>query len=139
MMLRKYLKEPPIPEDLNYWEIVNYLKECQNASLRYYSIVMGIGVIGLLAFLILTLILIGRHNWDLTILFNIKTLPGCIVPFITMGFAHLEMEAKKKELYKQLMEVMLEHSQYEDRKLIADDYKKWTWEEFQNRFKPEKS
>jgi hypothetical protein len=139
MSLRYYLKlkEPGVPPANDYASIVDYLQKCQQRSANYYRIILGIGGLGFILWVGFLLYLVQKYNsWD--ILFSIKALPGFISSMATAGFAHLEMEAKKEKLYKQLRDIMQNHAHWDDENTITDDYKKWAWAEFQDRFKPEK-
>ncbi len=131
------IKEPDIPKEPDYENVVKYLVASQIASVNYYRIVFRVGVVGLIFSTILLLKLVGSNDWDWSIIFKVKEYPGMIASLITMSFGHIEMEGKKKELYSQLQNISQNFKSENDEKSIADDYKKWTWTEFQNKFKPE--
>lgn len=137
--IEKYLgiKEPNIPKETDYDSIVKYLINVQVAAVNYYQIVFCLGLLGLIFSLVLLLILIGNNSWDFSLLFKVKEYPAIICSFITMSFGHIEMEGKKKELYLQLQNISTKFNSESDQKSIVDDYKKWTWTEFQDKFKPE--
>lgn len=129
--------DPPVPSGTQYQELTDYLIKSQTSAINYYRIVFWIGVFGLILSLILFIVLVvNAEHWQ--VVFEIKEYPAAIASLVTMTFGHLEMESKKKELYQQLQKIS--HS-FQDRtpdeKAIVEDYKKWSWSEFQDKFKPE--
>ncbi|WP_430403697.1 hypothetical protein [Fluviicola sp.] len=136
-MFSRYLqiRVPKIPLEPDYQEIVKYLQEHQRRSINYYRIVFLIGLLGLFLSIILYICLIVNNPSAVK---DLKSYPSVIPSLVTMSFGHLEMEMKKKELYKQLQKITIQFKDWNDANTIADDYKKWAWSEFQDKFKPEK-
>jgi len=126
--------EPDFPVGHSYEEIAKYLIAAQKASYNYYKLVFLCGCLGLALSLILLLFLVCENDGDFGIIFHIKEYPGMICAIVTMAFGHLEMEESKRELYKQLMRVSGDSNE-KDSATIVEDYKKWTWKEFQEKFK----
>lgn len=140
------IEEVELPDNTDYASVVDYLIKTHTASVKYYKLIFKIGLFGLLFSLFLLLWLVGKNSswawnifsWDWSIVFKVKEYPAVIASLITMSFGHLEMEEKKKELYKQLKNISTTHKdEKNDRETIVADYKKWTWSELQDKFKPE--
>jgi len=129
------IKEPQFPKNNDYTEITKYLLDSHFSAINYYRLVFLCGCIGLIFSLILLLVLLANHDWNLKLIFRIKEYPAIICSIITMAFGQIEMELKKKDLYNHLKETASNNIDNEDADKIVSDYKIWSWGEFQNIFK----
>lgn len=128
------LNDPPLSSATDYAEIVSYLMDQLNISIKYYRIVFYIGFAG---FVFSGILFYWLYRDYPDAIYDIKSYPAAIPSMVTMAFSHLEMERKKKELYTQLEKIAREHALWTDQEQVAGDYKKWAWSEFQDKFKPQ--
>ncbi len=127
----KYLgiKEPDIPRQISYRTIVEYLRASQRASGRYYMIIFLIGAIGCIVSAIYYFFLKADNEMS-----ALKAYSGFMFSLVTMSFGQIEIELQKRKLYNQLHRVAVANKNSEDLSLIVEDFKKWSWSQYQDKF-----
>lgn len=124
------IKEPDFPPENSYEKIVTYLVDSNTAAINYYRLVSICGCIG---FIFLGVLIYEDGFNKLSI---IKGCPAAIYSGLTFAFGRIEIEKRKKALYKKLKDIASDEGTFDDKYKIVGDYKSWSWEEFKNIFKP---